>query len=81
MKLLPVVQGPVWPDVGESAHRYEFNRGEVLDIGCKWNSRKIVVVVGVIKVELSDGWWGHGGDDISDPVAVQRFACASAHRR
>ena len=75
-KLLPVVQGPVWPNVGESAHAYEFDRSEILEIARKWDSRKIVVEVGVVKVELAYGWWSHGGDDLLDPVPVQSFACS-----
>lgn len=77
VKVLPVVQGPVWPNyVGESVHAYEFDRGEILELARNWDSRKIVLEVGVIRVEFSDGWWNYN-DDLLDPVPVQRFACAS----
>jgi hypothetical protein len=79
VKLLPVVQGPVWPGwVGESAHAYEFDRGEILELARKWDSHKIVLEVGVVEVEFSQNqWWRHSGDDLLDPVPVQRFACTS----
>jgi hypothetical protein len=77
VKPLPSVQGPVWPGIGESAHAYEFDKGEILEIARRQGSPKIVVEVGVVKVELAHGWWNHSGDDILDPVPVQRFACKS----
>jgi hypothetical protein len=76
VQVLPVVQGAVWPGVGESAHTYELDRSQILELARKWDSRKIVVEVGVVKVELSDGWWTASPDDLPDPAEVQRFACA-----
>jgi|HubBroStandDraft_2_1064218.scaffolds.fasta_scaffold00720_2 hypothetical protein len=75
VQVLPVVQGPVWPGFGESAHTYELDRSQILELA-QVGSRKIVVEVGVVKVELSDGWWTASPDDLPDPAEVQRFACA-----
>jgi hypothetical protein len=73
--LLPVIRGPVWPSIGESAHSYDFDRNKVVELARKWNSRKILVVVVVVKVELSDGWWNHSADDLRNASVVGRFAC------
>jgi hypothetical protein len=73
------VQGPVWPEgVGESAHEYEFDRDEILELARQWDSQKIVLEVGVVEVEFPQKeWWRYSGDDLPDPVPVQRFACTS----
>ena len=77
VKLLPSVEGPVWPSIGESARAYDFDKGEILETARRQGSPKIVVEVLVVKVELANGWWNDSGDDIPDPVPVQRFACKS----
>lgn len=77
LTLLPIVHATVWPDgMGESVRDYEFNRGELLELTRSWDTRRIVVEVGVVKVEWSDGSsWSDRRDDLVDPAPVQRFAC------
>jgi hypothetical protein len=77
-RLLPKIQGPVWSGIGESVHEYEFDKTEVLEIAREREIRKIVLVLGVVEVELSNGWWRYdAGNDLLDSVVVEPFACST----